>query len=70
MLTVDFYLARAAESAAAAQAATLGNVRDRNLRAEAAWRDMAERSLRTERQRAQAIADKAAERAAATAAAS
>lgn len=44
----DFYLARAAESAQAAREADLANVRERCLRAEAAWRTMAERLLKSE----------------------
>ena len=49
----EFYLARAAEARADAEAATLDNVRDRCRRAEAAWNAMAARSSRTERLRAQ-----------------
>lgn len=60
----DFYLMRAAEARAAAEAATLVNVRDRCLRAEAAWTEMATRAARTDRMRAQTEAAKAAERAA------
>ena len=44
----DFYAARAAEAQADADAATLDNVRDRCLRAGAAWSAMAQRSLRSE----------------------
>ncbi len=50
-LTLDFYLARAAESAAEATAATLDNVRERALRSEAAWREMAGRQSRINTQR-------------------
>ncbi|HEX7855788.1 MAG TPA: hypothetical protein VF503_19055 [Sphingobium sp.] len=57
--TSDFYLARAAESAREAQAAGLDNVRDRNLRAEAAWLVMADRSLKMETERRHQAADKA-----------
>lgn len=60
------YLARAAEARAEAQAATLDNVRNRCLRAEAAWNEMAARAERTERMRETLLADKA--RAAAAAA--
>lgn len=60
----EFYLVRAAESRAVANAATLHNVRDRWLRSEASWTEMAARSERAERMRAKLIADKAAERAA------
>jgi hypothetical protein len=58
--TSDFYLARAAESARDAREAGLGNVRDRNLRAEAAWLAMADRSLKMETERRHQAADKAA----------
>ena len=57
---LDFYLARAAESRADADAATLDNVRDRCLRAAAAWDNMAARAARSDRMRAQAEAEKAA----------
>jgi hypothetical protein len=57
---LDFYLARAAESRADADAATLDNVRDRCLRAAAAWDDMAARAARSDRLRAEAEAEKAA----------
>ncbi len=56
----DFYIARAAEARSEADAATLDNVRNRCLRSEAAWNDMASRAARTERMRAKAEADKAA----------
>jgi hypothetical protein len=59
----DFYLARAAEARADAEAATLDNVRDRCLRSEAAWSEMAARAGRTEKMRARSEAAKAAERA-------
>ena len=41
--TVEFYRARAAESAQAAQEADLVNVRERCLRSEAVWRALATR---------------------------
>jgi hypothetical protein len=63
----EFYLQRAAEARATAGAATLDNVRDRWLRSEATWTDLAERSERTERMKVKMIADKAIERAAAIA---
>jgi hypothetical protein len=50
-VTRDFYLTRADEAAAAAAASSLQNVRDRELRSEAAWRAMADRVLRLEEQR-------------------
>ena len=49
---LDTYLRRAEEALADANAATLDNVRQRCLRAEAAWRAMAERAERSERMRA------------------
>jgi hypothetical protein len=57
--TSDFYLARAADSARDAQNANLANVRERCLRAEAAWLVMAERLLRSEADRKRHAADKA-----------
>ena len=60
----DFYLERAAEARTTAGEATLDNVRDRWLRAEATWTEMAERSERGEKMRAKLIAQKAEERAA------
>ena len=59
----EFYLARAAEARATAQAATLANVRDRWLLSEASWTDMAARSERSDAMRAKLIAEKASERA-------
>jgi hypothetical protein len=56
----DFYVARAAEARADADAATLDNVRNRCLRSEAAWRDMADRAARTDRIREKHVAEKAA----------
>jgi len=49
---LDTYLKRADQALAEANAATLENVRLRCLRAEAAWRAMAERAERSERMRA------------------
>jgi hypothetical protein len=60
----EFYLARAAEAKATAQAATLANVRNRWLLSEASWTDMAARSARSDTMRAKLIAEKASERAA------
>lgn len=65
----DFYIERAAEARASAAAATLDNVRDRWLRSEVTWSEMAARSARGETMRARLIAEKAAERAASKAAA-
>jgi hypothetical protein len=56
----EFYLARAAEANAEAEKATLDNVRDRCLRAEAAWSAMAARAERSDKARAKAAAEKAA----------
>ena len=56
----DFYLARAAEARADAAAATLANVRDRCLRAEAAWTAMADRAGRNDLARETQARDKAA----------
>jgi len=63
----EFYLERAAEARAGAAAATLDNVRDRWLRSEATWAEMAARSARGEKMRNALIAEKAQERAAAQA---
>ena len=49
---LDTYLRRAEEALSDANAATLDNVRQRCLRAEAAWRAMADRAERSERMRA------------------
>lgn len=56
----DFYIARAAESHAAAEASSLTNVRERNLRAAMAWEAMAERALRGDEARERLAAEKAA----------
>ena len=53
--------ARAADARADADAATLDNVRERCLRAEAAWIAMAERAARNETMRATLLAKKAAD---------
>lgn len=60
----EFYLERAAEARASAGAATLDNVRDRWLRSEASWTEIAVRRDRADCMRAKLIAEKAAERAA------
>jgi len=57
----DFYAARAADARRDAEAASLANVRERCLRAAAAWEEMADRSARTDRLRAETEARKAAE---------
>ena len=60
----DFYMERAREARTSAGAATLDNVRDRWLQAEARWTEMAARSERGDKMRADLIVQKAAERAA------
>ena len=59
-----FYLERAAEARESAAAATLDNVRERWLRSEITWTEMAARSARGEKMRSELIAEKATERAA------
>ena len=49
-------LERAEDARTQAEAATLVNVRERCLRAEAAWREMAARVERTDKMRATALA--------------
>lgn len=49
---LDFYLARASQARAEAEAATLEHVRERCLRSEAAWTAMAERAERSEKMKA------------------
>ncbi|MBN8830661.1 MAG: hypothetical protein J0G94_08555 [Sphingomonadales bacterium] len=51
--TTDYYLVQANENARAAAAAELPNVKERCLRAEAAWRAMAERAARMDQRRKQ-----------------
>ena len=60
MSQLDFYLTRAAEAKREAEAATLDNVRERCLRAEAAWSEMAARADRGDKMRAKLEAEKAA----------
>lgn len=55
---IETYFARAAEARADAAKAVLMNVRERCLRAEAAWTEMAARAQRTENMRATLVADK------------
>lgn len=57
----DLYRLRAEQARAEADEATLHNVRDRCLRAEAAWMEMALRAERTEKMRADHEAHKAAQ---------
>ncbi|MGF7146449.1 hypothetical protein FHS96_000058 [Sphingomonas zeicaulis] len=56
--TSEFYLAQAAQSARAARETNLANVRERCLRAEAAWQAMADRLIRNEQGRQTQAADK------------
>jgi hypothetical protein len=57
----EVYLLRAEQARTEADEATLENVRDRCLRAEAAWMEMAARAQRTEKMRADQAAVKAAQ---------
>lgn len=56
--TVDFYLARAAENARAAEETDLANVRERCLRSEAVWRTLADRLIHIEKKKLQDAQDK------------
>lgn len=49
---LEVFIERADQARADAEAATLSNVRDRCLRAEAAWRSMAARVERSDKMRA------------------
>lgn len=53
--TYEFYQERANAAAAAAEKATLENVRDRELRAEATWRGLADqaRAVAVQREKAE-----------------
>ena len=51
-IQTDFFLERAVHEATQAKAESLANVRDGHLRAEAAWRQLAERSARGDELRA------------------
>ncbi|MFT3966342.1 MAG: hypothetical protein QM690_10715 [Sphingobium sp.] len=55
----DTYLARATQCAREAREATLENVRERSLRAEAAWRAMADRAISTDQARLRHQVEKA-----------
>ena len=63
MSTLEFYMTRVAQCERDADASTLDNVRERHLRARAAWLDMAERLERTQEGRAATIALKEAQHA-------
>ena len=60
-VTYEFYEERANAAAAAAQNATLDNVRDRELRSEKAWRGLANQAKPAALQRKQAKQDKIAQ---------
>lgn len=49
--TYEFLVARAEEAAVEAKTASLDNVKKRALRSEAAWRGMADRTLKLTRER-------------------
>lgn len=55
----DFYRARAVDARADADSASLDNVRERCLRAAAAWDGMADRAVRTGKMRVRLEAEKA-----------
>jgi len=54
----ETFLARADQARAEADAATLENVRERCLRSETAWREMAARVERTDAMRASKLTEK------------
>jgi len=60
-VTSDFYHSQAAKCTGEADASALPQVRDRNLRAAAAWRAMADKLVLTEATRAKQVARKEAE---------
>lgn len=60
--THDFYQQRAKAAEAAAEDATLINVRDRELRSAKAWRGMADRQLMIDAGKVKADAERAARR--------
>ena len=55
---LEFYRARAEQARADADAATLAHVRERCLRAEAAWQALAHRAARAEDMRERLAAEK------------
>ena len=57
--TFEFYDARAREAVAEADAATLDNVRDRNLRAAKTWRALADQAGKVSRDSQKAELDRA-----------
>jgi hypothetical protein len=56
---LDFFLARAAQARAEAEAATLTHVRERCQRSEAAWQALADKAKRSERLREEEVKRKA-----------
>ena len=58
--TYDFYVAQADQNAKAAASTDLPNVRERCLRAESAWREMADRLQRIDESKQAAARAKAA----------
>jgi len=60
--TFEFYDARAREAADNASKATLQNVKERNLRAERTWRELANQAKRVMLDRAKAERERAARR--------
>lgn len=60
-LTYEFLIARADEAAAEAAKAGLENLRNQALRSEAAWREMAARTLRVDQNREARERERAAE---------
>lgn len=63
-MTYEFYCERADEAAALAAAATLDNVRERELRSERTWRGLAEHARKLVEERAKAEALRSGRRAA------
>lgn len=60
--TFEFYSDRADEAAALAEAATLDNVRERELRSEKTWRALAEQARKTTEERAKVERERASRR--------
>ena len=60
--TYEFYAERADAAAAAAKAATLENVRERELRSETTWRALAEKAQKAHTDRVRADEERAAKR--------
>lgn len=56
---LEFFLARAEQARVEGEAATLGHVRERCRRSEAAWQALADRAERSERMRAEEAKRKA-----------